>query len=520
MNINGAQYLADMYWLMPELWLCLAGFIVLGFSPFVLTQAGRRRLAWFSVFAQAGALVLMLPYTGVDGVFNSLGANAPGAVFRIASGAPLLVVDGFSLVLKATILIAGILSTLMGIRFLELDRLGRGEFHAVLLFAILGAMFLVSGTDFITLFTGLETMSLSVYLLVGWAKDQRKSNEAALKYFLLGSLASGILVYGMSLIYGATRSTNLFGVADALRANPTHPGMMVTVGILLLVVAVGFKMSAAPFHVWSPDAYEGAPTLVTSFMSTAVKAASFGLCLRLFLVALGTRAAAAEWTLYFALMAAVSMTLGNCVALLQDNMKRLLAYSSIAHAGYALLGVVAVGAALSGKLPPALRADALVWGQFSVLLYMLAYTVTNVGAFAMVVLLHNEGIAGDTVRDFAGMARRAPWLAAAMTLFLLSLAGIPATAGFIGKYFLFSSIIQAGYGWLAIVAAVNTAISAYYYLRVVVKMYMDVPETDTPYVVTPAMAATLVIAAVAVLVIGLFPAKVLTVVQGSLLLAP
>ncbi len=520
MNIDGAQYLADLYWILPELWLTVAGFALLLASPFAGTPEARRRLAWLSVVAQIVALALLVPFAMRPGVFGPTGPQAAGAVFRIASGAPLMVVDGFSLVLKGVILVAGILSTLMGIRFLELERIGRGEFHATLVFAVLGAMFLVSATDFITLFTGLETMSLAVYLLVGWARDQRKSNEAALKYFLLGSLASGILLYGMSLIYGATASTNLFTIAGALRDATAPLSPLVTVGLLLLVVGVGFKMAAAPFHVWSPDAYEGAPTLVTAFMSTAVKTAAFGLGLRLFLVAFGGPATAAEWTLYFAIMAAVSMTLGNFVAVLQDNMKRLLAYSSIAHAGYGLLGLVAVGAALAGKLPEAARADALHWGQLSVVLYMMAYTVTNVGAFAIVVLLRREGIAGDTVDDFAGMARRSPWLAAMMTVFLLSLGGIPATAGFIGKWWLFASIIKAGYGWLAVVAALNTAVSLYYYLRVVVKMYMDVPSTETPYALTPAVTAAVVIAAVAVLAIGLLPSPVFDLIEGTALLAP
>lgn len=517
MNLNGAQYLADMLWLLPELWLTVAGFVLLIASSLTDTPSARRRIAWCSIGAQVIALLLLLVPGMRDGVFGLSSPDAPGAAFRLfGSGDPLVVVDGFSLVLKGTILVAGILSTLMGIKFLEIENLGRGEFHAVLLFAVLGGMFLVSSTDFITLFIGLETMSLSVYLLVGWAKTERKSNEAALKYFILGSLASGLLLYGMSLIYGATGSTNLFAIARVLEKAPAI-SPLVTMGSLLLVVAVGFKMAAAPFHVWSPDAYEGAPTLVTAFMSTAVKTAAFGLGLRLFLVALGRDLVAADWTLFFAIMAAASITLGNCVALVQDNMKRLLAYSSIAHAGYALLGLVAIGAALGGKLPEAAVRSTLDWGQRSVVLYMIAYTVTSAGAFTVIVLMRRGGIIGDRVDDFAGMARRSPGLAAVMTVFLLSLGGIPATAGFVGKLWLFGSIIKAGYGWLAIVAAINTAISLYYYLRVIVKMYMDAPASDAPYSLTPAVGATLAIAAVAVLVIGLLPQPVLLLIEGTIL---
>lgn len=520
MNFDAAQAVADLRWLGPELWLTLAGFALLLASPFVATAAGRRVLAWLSVAAQLLALLLLVPLALKPGVFAPAAVDAPGAIFKLSGGQPLLVVDGFGLVLKGVILVAGILSTLMGIRFLELERLERGEFHAVVLFAILGAMFLVSGTDFITLFTGLETMSLSVYLLVGWSRDQRKSNEAALKYFLLGSLASGILLYGMSLIYGAAGSTNLFRLAEVFTGVGAPLPPLLAIGTLLLVVGVGFKMAAAPFHIWSPDAYEGAPTLITAFMSTAVKTAAFGLGLRLFLIGFSNSATAREWTLLFALMCAVSMTLGNFVAVWQDNMKRLLAYSSIAHAGYALLGLVAVGAALSGRLSEAARAEALHWGQLSVVLYMIAYTVTNIGAFAMVVLLRREGIVGDRVDDFSGMARRAPWLAAAMTVFLLSLAGIPATAGFIGKWWLFAAIIEAGYGWLAVIAALNTAVSLFYYLRVVVKMYMERAPEQPPYSLTPALAAAVVIAVAAVLMIGLLPSPFLSLIEGTALLAP
>ncbi len=518
MNPDGARYLQDLTWIVPEIWLCLAGFALLLLSPFAKDAAARLRLAWGSALAQSIGLLLLVPVALRDGVFGPTGPQAAGAVFPLMSGAPTLVVDGFSIVLKAIILVAGILSTMMGLRFLETEKIGRGEFHATLIFSIVGAMFLVSATDFTTLFIGLETMSLSVYLLVGWATGERKSNEASLKYFILGSLASGLLLYGMSLIYGATGSTNLFTIAYTLSVQPSTA--LVTVGTLLLVVAVGFKMAAAPFHVWSPDAYEGAPTLVTAYMSTAVKTAAFGLGMRLFLVGLGTAGIARDWTLWFALMAFASMTLGNVVAVLQDNMKRLLAYSSIAHAGYALLGLVAVGAALSGQVPDAMRADVVKWGQLSVVLYMLAYTVTNVGAFALICMLRREGIVGDTVADFGGMAKRAPWLAAAMTVFLLSLGGIPATAGFIGKWWLFAAIIKAGYGWLAVAAAVNTAISLFYYLRVVVKMYMEPSPADAPYSLGPGLAAAVVIAVVAVIAIGLFPSPVLNLLQGTTLLGP
>ncbi len=525
MTIDAAAYARDLFWLVPELWLTLVGFVLLIASPLVKDPAGRRRMAWGSVIGQAVALLLMFYlYAGLPGVFGPASPGAPGAVYELQFGAgrPLLLVDGFAIVLKAVVLISGILATMMGIRLLETDRIGRGEFHAVLVFAVVGAMFLISSTDFISLFVGLETMSLSVYLLVGWARDSRKSNEAALKYFLLGALASGLLLYGISLAYGATGTTNLFGLSVVLAAGPTPAGgWLITLAILFLVVGCGFKMAAVPFHVWTPDAYEGAPTLVTSFMATAVKTAAFAMALRVFLIGFDAPAQAAEWTWLFGILSAASMTAGNVIAVLQDNVKRMLAYSSIAHVGYALMGLVAAGAALAGWIPEPYRTQAIELGQFSVVIYMVAYAFTAAGAFAVVVMLRREGIPGDRIDDFSGMARRAPGTAAMMLIFLLSLAGIPATAGFIGKWWLFASILQGGgYRWLAVLAALNTAISLYYYLRVAVRMYMQIPAEELPYAVTPALTAAIFLAAVGTLAIGLWPEPVLRLVAGTAQLLP
>lgn len=525
MTIDALSYARDLFWLVPELWLTLVGFALLSASPFVKDAAGRRRLAWVSVIGQAVALFLLFfLYAGLPGVFGPASPAAPGAIYELQLGAkaPLLLVDGFAIVLKAVVLLSGILATLMGIRLLETDRIGRGEFHAVLVFAVVGAMFLISSTDFITLFIGLETMSLSVYLLVGWARDSRKSNEAALKYFLLGAMASGLLLYGMSLAYGATGTTNLFGLSGALAAgSASGGGWLVTLSILFIVVGCGFKMAAVPFHVWTPDAYEGAPTLVTSFMATAVKTAAFAMTLRVFLIGFDAPAQAAEWTWLFGILSAASMTAGNLIAVLQDNVKRMLAYSSIAHVGYALMGLVAAGAALAGWIPEPYRAQAIELGQFSVVIYMVAYAFTAAGAFAVVVMLRREGISGDRIDDFAGMARRAPGTAALMLIFLLSLAGIPATAGFIGKWWLFASVLQGGgYRWLAVLAALNTAVSLYYYLRVAVTMYMQIPSEEFPYAVTPALTAAILLAAFGTLAIGLWPEPVFRLVAGTAQLLP
>lgn len=517
MNIDTAQFLLDLWWIIPELWLCLAGFILLGFAPFTRDAAGKRLIAWLSIAAQAVTLVLVFAfYAGVPKVFSVCSAAHPGAIFKLSGGAPLLVVDGFSLVLKAVVLTAGILASLMGLRYLEIEKTHRAEFHCLLLFAVLGGMFLVCSTDFISLFTALETMSLSVYLLVGWTKQDHRSNEAALKYFLLGAFAAGLLLYGMSLVYGASGKTNLFLIAEKLQQGlAPQPLQLLSIGLVFLVAGIGFKLAAAPFHMWTPDAYEGAPTNVTAFMSTAVKTAAFGMALRMFLIAFPSPAGAARWTILFAVLSAVSMTWGNIVALWQDNTKRLLAYSSIAHVGYALMGLVAVGAALSHQISGTQQVQAIAAGQLAVVLYMVAYTFTAAGAFGMVVLLRREGLIGDRVADFAGMARRSPWLAAAMMIFLLSLGGIPATAGFVGKWWLFASALQGGFAWLAILAALNTAISLFYYLRIVVTMYFDAPGDQQPYALAPTLTAALVLAVAGVLLVGLWPEPVLNLVRGA-----
>lgn len=523
MNFDAAAYVRDLYWILPELWICLVAFVLLAWAPFARSAGSRRAAAWVSVVGQGIALAMLLYYAGVEGVLGPASPSHVGAVFHIdaAGGAPLMVVDGAGIVLKATILISGLLSTLMGIRFLEIEKIHRGEFHSMLLFAVLGGMFLVSGTDFIMIFVGLETMSLAVYLMVGWARHDTRSNEGALKYFLLGALAAGLLVYGMSLLYGATHTTNLFTMAKALEGTVALTvGPLMIVGVMLIVAAIGFKLAAAPFHIWTPDAYEGAPTLVTAFMSTAVKTAAFGMALRVFLIGLQVEPIAWQWTILFAIMCAISVTLGNWVAIKQDNIKRMLAYSSIAHAGYGLLGLVAAGMALSGRLGPELTGVALHWGQISVVLYMLAYTFTNVGAFALVAFMRREKIVGDQIEDFAGMSQRAPWYAAAMTIFMLSLVGIPATAGFIGKWYLFSAILEAGFGWLAVVAILNSAVSLYYYMRVVVTMYMGAPANEVPYALTPAVALSVILAVAGTLLIGLYPQPVLALIEGTAILVP
>jgi len=346
----------------------------------------------------AGALVASYaPSVPFGGPKIRSGAAEEG--FADAAGRPAFVMDGFALVFKLIFLAGAVLCILMAMRFLDLEGAQAGEFYAMVVFAVLGMMLMASGNDFASIYIALETMALSVYVLVGFAKADRKSNEAALKYFLLGAFASGILLYGISLVYGATGSFNLDGIAEAIAAGPRGSYLLLQVGAILVLVGMAFKVAAVPFHMWTPDAYEGAPTPITAFMSTAAKAAAFAMLCRVFLK--GFYGLAADWTPLLVFLAVASMTLGNVVAILQDNVKRMLAYSSIAHAGYMLLGLIAVGAS---------RGDPLTqrYGMTAIVLYLLVYTFTNMGAFGLVVMLRRREIVGDRVEDFRGLARTHP----------------------------------------------------------------------------------------------------------------
>ncbi len=376
--------------------------------------------------------------------------------------------------------------------YLEERGLPVPEFSAVLLFAMSGAMLIAGSADLIVLFLGLELMVLPGYLLAGYHKTDGFSTEGAIKYFLLGSFSSAIFLFGIAFIFGMLGTTRIDGVANALQAivagkAPFSPAL--GMGLAFLTTGVAFKIAAVPFHYWTPDAYQGSPTPVTGYLSVGPKVGAFALIIRLFAGALLPMAA--QWNIVIMILAALTMTLGNLVALTQDNVKRMLAYSSIAHAGYALLGLVAGGAN----------------GVQSVLFYMLVYTITNLGAFGFVILLESRGFAGGTVTDFAGLARRHPGAAFGMLLFLLSLGGIPPTAGFMGKLYLFAAAVNAGYVWLAVVGVLMSAVSLYYYMRIVLQMYLrDGADAEpAPLLAAPWAERTIYACGVLVLVIGLYP---------------
>jgi NADH-quinone oxidoreductase subunit N len=357
-------------------------------------------------------------------------------------------------------------------------------------------MMLASGLDLITLFLGIEVMSIALYILAGFRRDSDASNEAAMKYFLLGAFASACLLYGIALTYGATGTTNLVRIADTLaNFEGPFPAPMLLAGVALVLVGFGFKVAAAPFHMWAPDAYEGAPTPVTAYLSVGSKAASFAFLLRIFMGPLApTRGI---WEPLLAVVAVASMTVGNVAAMTQSNVKRLLAYSSISHAGYILLGLVAGNET----------------GIQGVLVYVLVYTFMNLGAFLVIVALRRKGLPGEDIDDFAGLVQKSPGYAFLMLIFLLSLAGIPPTAGFIGKYFIFLSLIQTGHYYLAVIATLYVAVAIYYYFRIVRSMFVGLLAEKSPMATSFGLKLALVITGIMTLAIGIYPQPFLTLAQ-------
>jgi NADH-quinone oxidoreductase subunit N len=424
---------------------------------------------------------------------------------------PYLVVDRFTLFFSFTLCLGGALSCLLAGGYLPEHKLERGEFFPLVLFSTVGAMALAASGDLLSLFIALETMSLGVYCLIGLRRTSQRATEAALKYFLLGSFAAALMLFGGALLYGATGHTDLKGIGEAVgtigKAGSTVSPTLVLVALALSIAGLAFKVSAVPFHMWTPDAYEGAPTPATTFMAVAVKSAAFAVLLRVLIVAFGDdrlMSWGSGWPPVLALMAIVTMTAANVIAGRQDSVKRMLAYSSIAHAGYALVGVVA-----------AMRSEA---GVASVLFYMMSYTVSTAGAFGALILCGRQGAEAVSYDDLAGIGRRHPGAALAFSFFLLSLAGVPPTAGFFGKFYVFGAAMDSELHALTVIGLLNSILGAYYYLRVLVFMYMREPEPGAP-IATPMksgmVASALVIAAGFVIAIGLFPDTLLEMARSA-----
>ncbi len=466
--------------LMPELVIALTLLIVLVFDLF--DSISKTVLGWMTIVGAAIALwvSIQMHQAGTVGTqFNEM--------FKV---------DNFSLFFNMIFLVSTILVVLISMSYLDRGDRKQGPYYLLILLATLGMMLMAAGNELIIVFLGLELMSLSLYVLAGYFRENPASSEAGMKYLLLGAFASAFFLYGIALIYGGAGTTSIPAIAEKITAESSSP--LLLAGMFLMVVGFGFKVAIVPFHQWAPDVYEGAPTTIAAFISAGPKAAGFAAFLRIFMEALPNLQT--EWSGVLILLAMLTMTVGNVIAIAQTNIKRMLAYSSIAHAGYVLIGLAAA------------NND----GISSAMLYLLIYCVMNIGAFGVVILAKTEDGESLMISDYAGLGTRKPLLAMFMSVMLLSLAGFPPTAGFVGKFYIFKAAIGAGHIWLVIIGAVNTAISAFYYLRVVVTMYMREPEEElefSPYAST--LVVGLIIAAVGVLLIGILPSLMLTPAQNS-----
>jgi len=498
-NTTGLFNPFDLQLIAPELILAVCACFALVMEV-VLPYRKRKVIASFSLVGIALAGVSLVVQYGSR------------ASFPLDGFYGMIRIDGFALVFQGIFLIGAALAIAISTRYLDIEGEQHGEYYALVLFATVGMMFLACGFDLITLYISLELMALTFYVLVAFTKREKRSNEAAMKYFLLGAFSSGVLLYGMSLLYGVAGSTNLGEIGRAVAAiatsDPASASLrpMLLLGMIALAAGLFFKIAAVPFHMWAPDAYQGAPTSVTAFLSTASKAASFALYARIFIEALNS--IRADWAPLLGLVAAITIMVGNWAAVTQENSKRLLAYSSISNAGYLLLGLVAGN----------------TYGYVGLAIYLLVYTFMNMGAFGIIISLRRRGIIGDNVDDLTGLAHKAPGMAAMMAVFMLSLGGLPMTGGFIGKYFLFGGLLKRGeadgkhwYYWLAGWAIINTVVSFYYYVRFIKVMYLgDTIADDKPLSLSPALQTALVVSLVGIIFIGVYPQPLIEIVQRLL----
>jgi NADH-quinone oxidoreductase subunit N len=465
----------------PEVGLAVLAIIVLALD-LLWSESQRRNIAIVTGLGFVAIAVVALLVNAPEGLYW-------GGMVRF---------DVLAKVFKIMVLLAGALTSLMSIDVRGVGR--KGEFYLIVIVATLGACLMSSAADLIMVFVALETTTIPLYVLAGFLRGSGRSAESGMKYFLFGSFMSAVLLYGLSLVYGFTGHTNLYAIADFLGSPAFGNNPVPVLGALVLVlVGFGFKVSAVPFHFWTPDVYEGSPTPVTAFISVASKAASFALLLRFFIavfpadLTIGATSVQGFWVQLMAALAVITMTLGNVVALAQRNIKRLLAYSSIAQAGYTLIGLAAIGAQEQSVA--------------AIAFYMFMYTFTNLLAFAVIVLF-TEATGSEKIADLAGLSRRSPWLALTMTIALLSLGGVPPAAGFFGKFFLFQAAVRANLVWLAVFGVLMSIIALYYYLVVVKVMYVDrSPDEDKPIPMSRSYAWVLGVATIAVIVLGTFGAQ-------------
>jgi NADH-quinone oxidoreductase subunit N len=460
----------DYIRILPELVLSIFGILAMVVDPVIPTQNSKKPLG----------------YIALVGVLAGLAATAYQTQFYGSAFFNMVRVDSFSIFFHFVVLLVALVVILSSLDYLEVQGIKAGEYYALMLFATVGMMLMSSAVELVLIFIALEISSISSYILAGFRRRAAESAESSLKYFLLGSFATAFFLYGVAMIFGATGSTNVYVIAEVLK---TQQSVLIYLAVALMFVGLGFKVASAPFHVWTPDVYEGAPAPVVGFMSTGPKAAAFAVLLR---VLFATGAPGWFWLVWVS--AALSMTIGNIGALVQNNVKRLLAYSSIAHAGYLLVAFAA----------------AQTTGISAAIFYTASYAAMNVGAFAIVAHLSGKGERYVTLDDYSGLGRRSPILAATLTIFLISLIGIPITGGFFAKFYVFSAALQSNLVGLTIIGVINSAIAAYYYLRVIVYMYMRDERIEAPVARIPAgLGAAMAISLIVTIYLGVLPNRVL-----------
>ncbi len=468
--------------MVPEIFVAVMAMAILLWALFL--PKGRSDVAaWMAAATCAAAVPMLLSQAGAIGLTTFYG---------------FFILDPFAVYAKLLLLLATIFAVVMSIDHIRRER-NAAEYYALMLFALLGMMFMVSATNFVMMYLGVELMALCVYVLVAYQREVLRSSEAALKYFILGSLSSGMMLYGMSFLYGVTGHLDFQAVGIALDGVGPHGRFAMQLGMLFVLVGLAFKLSVAPFHMWTPDAYEGAPTPVTAFMSVAPKVAGFALFIRFLIEAMP--ALQQEYSTVLTALAVLTMAVGNIAAIAQRNIKRMLAYSTIGHVGFVLLGLIAA------------NAD----GYAGVLTYMTIYLFMSMGAFAMIILMRREGFEGELIEDYAGMARVRPVYGLAMGMMMFSLAGIPFLGGFWAKYAVFIAAVEADHVVLALVALLFSAVGAFYYLRVVKYIYFDTPKGDFALRETSTMQVVVTVSTIMIVLFGLFPGPLMAICHQALL---
>ncbi len=478
------QFIQPLWPAYPEIFLLFMACVILIADLFISDE--KRGISYFLTQVTLAGCALLTWFT------------ASGEPVHTFSG--MFVGDLMSDVLKL-VTYFGVMSILVYARdYITLRGMFRGEFFALALFATLGLMVMISANHLLTLYLGLELLSLSLYAMVALQRESAQASEAAMKYFVLGALASGMLLYGMSMIYGAAGSLEITRIA-AVIANEGAKNVVLVFGLVFLVAGIGFKLGAAPFHMWLPDVYHGAPTAVTLFIGTVPKLAAFAFVIRLLVQALGTEEIQAHWQQMLAVMAVLSLIVGNITAIAQTNLKRMLAYSTISHMGFLLIGITAGG----------------LNGYASGMFYTVVYVLMSLGAFGMILLLSRQGFEAENINDFKGLNQRSPWHALLMLLLMFSMAGVPPTVGFYAKLTVLQAIVEAGHVWLAVIAVIFSLIGAFYYLRIVKLMYFDAPEDTAP--ITPRADAQLLLSVngLAVLAFGIFPQPLMALCANAIL---